>query len=39
MYYLKTCVSGDHVFHENMFFGGTCVVVGHVLQICAEATI
>ena len=39
MYYLKTCVSGGHVFHENMCHGRTCVVGGHVLQVCAEATI
>ena len=23
MYYLKTCVCGGHVFHENMFYGRT----------------
>ena len=40
MYYWKTCVSGGlHVFHENMCYGRTCVVGGHVLQVCAEATI
>ena len=40
MYYWKTCVSfGCHVFHENMCYGRTCVVGGHVLQVCAQATI
>ena len=39
MYYLKTCVNGGHVFHENMCCGRTCIVGSHVLQICAEATI
>ena len=40
MYYWKTYVSGGgHVFHENMCYGRTCVVGGHVLQACAEATI
>ena len=37
--YWKTCVSGGHVFHENICYGRTCVVGGHVLQGCAEATI
>ena len=27
MYYWKTSVSGGHVFHENMCYGRTCVVV------------
>ena len=35
IYYLKTCVSGGHVFHEKMCYGNTCVVGGHVLQIYA----
>ena len=40
MYYWKICVSdGRHVFRENMCYGRTCVVGGHVLQVCAEATI
>ena len=39
MYYLKTYVSGSHVFQENMCYGRTCVVGWHVLQVCAEATI
>ena len=39
MYYLKTCVSGGHVFYENMCYGRTCVVGGHALQVCAEAII
>ena len=30
---------GRHVFHENVCYGRTCVVGGHVLQVCAEATI
>ena len=34
MYYWKTCVSGRHVFHENMWYGRTCVVGGHVMQVC-----
>ena len=24
MYYWKTCVSGGHVFRENMYYGRTC---------------
>ena len=39
MYFLKTCVSGGHVFYENMCYGRICVVCGHVLHVCAEATI
>ena len=39
MYYLKTCVSGGHVFHENVCYRRTCLLSGHVLQVCAEATI
>ena len=30
---------GCHIFHENMCYGRTYVVGGHVLQVCAEATI
>ena len=38
MYYWKVaCGIGDHIFHENMFYGRTCLVGGHVLQVCAEA--
>ena len=37
MYYWKTFGVGDHVFHENMCYGRTCLVGGHVLQVCAEA--
>ena len=34
MYYWKTCVSGcDHVFHNIMCYGRTCVVGVHVLQV------
>ena len=39
MYYWKTCVSAGYVFHESMCCGRTCEVGGHVLQVCAEATI
>ena len=41
MYYWKTSVSGGglHVFNDNMCYGTTCVVGGHVLQVCAESTI
>ena len=28
-----------HVIDENMCYGRTCVVGGHVFQVCAEATI
>ena len=46
-YYRRACIAigyvllgyGHHVFHENMCYGRTCVVRGHVLQVCAEATI
>ena len=38
MYYLNTCVSGGHVFHENVLRKPS-VVGGHVLQDCAEETI
>ena len=31
MYYWKTC-SGCHVFHENIYYGKTCIVGGHILQ-------
>ena len=30
---------GCHIFYENMCYGRTCVVGGHVFQVCAEATI
>ena len=32
-------VVGGHVSYENMYYGRTCVIGGHVLQVCAEATI
>ena len=46
-YYRRACIAvgdillgyGRHVFHENMCYGRTCVVGGHSLQVCAEATI
>ena len=39
MYYWKTCGSGDHAFHENICYGRTYLVGGHVLPVCAEAAI
>ena len=40
LYYWKVCVTGGgrHVFHENVLWEDS-VVGGHVLQVCAEATI
>ena len=37
MYYWKVCGSGGHVYHENICYGWTWPVGGHVLQIRAEA--
>ena len=28
MYYCKICDSGGHVYHENLYYGRTCPVVG-----------
>ena len=36
MYYWKICDSGGHVYHENICYGRTCPVDGHVLQVFAE---
>ena len=45
-YYRRACIAVGYVLlgmvimsHENMCYGRTCVVGGHVLQVCAEATI
>ena len=37
MYYWKIYDCGGHVYHENIFYGRTCSVGGHVLQVCAKA--
>ena len=40
MYYWKICGNGGNggnVYHENICYGRTCPVGGHVLQVCAEA--
>ena len=37
MYYWNICGCGGHVYHENIYYGRTCLVGGHVLQVCAEA--
>ena len=37
MNYWKTYGSGGHIFLENMCYGRTCLIGGHVLQICAVA--
>ena len=39
MYHWKAFGSGGLVFHENICCGRTCLVSGHVLQVCAEAPI
>ena len=37
IYYWKTYVSGGHVYCENISYGRTSPVGGHVLQVHAEA--
>ena len=39
IYCWKACCSCGLVFHENICCGRTCLVGGHVLQICAYAAI
>ena len=37
MYYWKICGCDDHVYHENIYYGRTCPLGGHVFQVCSEA--
>ena len=37
LYYWKICGHGCYVYHENISYGRTCSVGGHILQVCAEA--
>ena len=39
MYYWKACGSCGLVFYENICCSRTCLIGGHVLQVCAKAAI